>query len=368
MNSLLNFNDGLTPRERLWEQLLQQNIVQGNLPPMSVDQNSVQQAWYIRVMLGFAGWLGALFLMAFVGIGFSFVMDSAVASFSIGVALCTCAYVLFRAVKNQDFVAQFALAVSLAGQGFIVFGLFDKFRSHDTSLYAFLLLIELFLMVCMPNFIHRFLTCLASVCAAYLLLQQVGFVGLLHGVLALAATLLWWSPQLLRQPAFWRPIAYGLALASLFVVGARFASPFYWHASEFLWVKYTWQIGASLVNLALLLALALVLRREQVSLSSGIGVFALLGAGMLCGFSYVAPGLSSAILLICIAFSFSNRILLGVGLLALLSFLSHYYYQLQVSLLYKSIVLLSLAVLLLAVRYLLYRLLPQVDQLTEEGV
>jgi uncharacterized membrane protein len=59
---------------------------------------------------------------------------------------------------------------------------------------------------------------------------------------------------------------------------------------------------------------------------------------------------------------------LGVGLLALLSFLSHYYYQLQVTLLYKSMVLLGLALLLLATRWLLQHLFPQTELVTEEGI
>jgi uncharacterized membrane protein len=74
------------------------------------------------------------------------------------------------------------------------------------------------------------------------------------------------------------------------------------------------------------------------------------------------------LLLMLIAFSFLNRILLALGILALLSFLSHYYYQLQVTLLYKSMVLLGLAFILFAIRWLLLRLFPQTEYVAEEGV
>lgn len=368
MNTLLNFGDAPERREHLWQRLLQQQLVQGDLPALSADQSSVSQAWYIRVMLGFAGWLGALFLMAFVGIGFSFVMDSAVASICIGIALCTVAYVLFRSVKAQDFVEQFSLAVSLAGQGFFVFGVFKEFREDSLVLYAVILVLELMLTIFMPNFIHRFLTSLAAICAAYFLLQRAGFYGLMHGVLALASLTLWWSPRLLREAALWRPIAYALAFALLCSEGSRFVQPFYWRGEELAWIKHSWLIGTSLVNIALMFAVVLVLGREQIALSSARAIAALSAALILCGFNYLAPGLSGALLLILIAFSFSNRILLGLGLFALLSFLSHYYYQLQATLLYKSMVLLGLALLLLATRWLLQYSFPQTELVAEESI
>ncbi len=367
MNTLLNFSDTSESREHVWQRLLQQKLVQGDLPAPDATQSSINQAWYIRVMLGFAGWFGALFLMAFVGIGFSFVMDSSLASMVIGIALCTAAYVMFRAVKRQDFLEQFALAVSLAGQGFILFGLFKEFRWEDRTLYGVILLLELFLTFLMPNFIHRFLTSLAALCAAYWLLQVAGFYGLMHGVLALAVLALWWSPIMLRHAGLWRPIAYALAFALLCSEGSRFVRPLYWYGSELAWIKYAWLFGSSLVNIAWLSAAVLVLRRQQLALNSPLAIAALCGSLALCGFNYVAPGLSSALLLILIAVSFSNRILLGLGLFALLSFLSHYYYQMQVSLLYKSMVLLSLGTLLLLIRWGLGRFFPQADMTLDEG-
>ncbi|MFZ6801617.1 DUF4401 domain-containing protein [Undibacterium sp. Di24W] len=368
MNTLLNFGDAPEQREHLWRRLSQRQLVQGDLPVLSVDQNSVSQAWYIRVMLGFAGWLGALFLMAFIGIGFSFVMDSAIASICIGIALCTLSYVLFRSVKNQDFLEQFSLAVSLAGQGFFFFGLIKEFREDSITLYAAILVLELLLTICVPNFIHRFLTSLAAICAAYFLLQRAGIYGQMQGVLAIAVLALWWSPRLLRQAALWRPVSYALAIALVCSEGGRFVQPFYWRGTDLTWMKHGWLIGSSLVSIALMIAVILVLRREQLAFSSSRAIAALSATVLLCGFSYITPGLSSALLLMLIAFSFSNRILLGLGLLALLSFLSHYYYQLQVTLLYKSMVLLGLASSLFAIRWLLLRLFPQAELVVEEGV
>ena len=51
----------------VWQRLLEAKLVEGEMPVIDQTQ-SLTQPWYIRVMLGFSGWLGALFLMGFVGI------------------------------------------------------------------------------------------------------------------------------------------------------------------------------------------------------------------------------------------------------------------------------------------------------------
>ena len=346
----------LTPVS-IWTRLLQAKIVVGDMPALDHAQTSTQP-WYIRVMLGFSGWLGALFLMGFVGILFSLARDNGIVTICIGGGLCTLAYLLFRIPGNNDFLLQFALAVSLAGQGFFVFGLFQEFRSDGAGVYLAILLFEVLLTVTVSNWIHRFLTTLGAVFAAYFFFQQSAIFGLMHGLVALAACGLWWSPVLLRRPELLRPIAYALAFALLCTEGGRFVSRLAFDPNHGWWLLHGWRVGTSLANLALLAATVIVLQRQRFALSSLPAIFSLVAAIIVCGFSYVAPGLSSALLLILIAYSFSDRVLLGVGLIALLSFVSHYYYQLQVTLLYKSIVLLGLAGLLLISRFLLKRLFP----------
>ena len=66
--------------------------------------------------------------------------------------------------------------------------------------------------------------------------------------------------------------------------------------------------------------------------------------------SCVAPGIAAALLVLLVGFSRGNRILVGIGLLALGGFLSHYYYQLQTTLLNKSMVLAASGFTLLVAR------------------
>ncbi|MFZ6820549.1 DUF4401 domain-containing protein [Undibacterium sp. Ji22W] len=342
----------------LWQTLLQANVVSGEMPAMSKTDSSETPAWYIRVMLGFSGWLGALFLMGFIGIGFSFFRESMIAGISIGIALCTSAYVIFRSGSDNDFVLQLALALSVAGQGFVVFSLFQKSSQNHAAIFAAILLFEVFLVLLVPSFIHRFLSTVSAVYAAYFLFQELGMFGFTSGVVAILLTLLWWSPRCLHQPEIWRPIGFALALTLLTTEGSRLLPLLMLQNGDAWWFKHGWRVAGTLVNLALLSTTLLVLRREGLRWTSFPALLAIVGALLLCSFGYVAPGLSHALLLILIAYSFGEKLLLGLGLLSLLSFLSHYYYQLQVSLLYKSIVLASLALFLLLVRWYLNHRFP----------
>lgn len=349
----------------IWARLLQANLVEGEMPAFDAAHTATPP-WYIRIMLGFSGWLGALCLMGFVGILFSLARDNGIVTICIGAGLCTLAYLLFRLPGNNDFLLQFALAVSLAGQGFFVFGLIQEFRSDRAEVYLAILLFEVLLTVYISNWIHRFLATLGTVYAAYFFFQQAGVFGLMHGLVALATCGLWWSSMLLRRPELLRPVAFALAFALLCTEGGRFVSRLVFDPNPGWWLLHGWRVGTSLANLALLASTVVVLQRQQIALNSLPAIVGLLAAIVLCGFSYVAPGLSSALLLILIAYSFSDRVLFGLGLFALLSFVSHYYYQLQVSLLYKSIVLMSLGLLLLATRYLLCRLFPEIISTTND--
>lgn len=53
-----------TTDTQLWQQLQEAGLVQGAEPPAREDRGY----WYIRLMQGVGGWIGALFLLGFVGI------------------------------------------------------------------------------------------------------------------------------------------------------------------------------------------------------------------------------------------------------------------------------------------------------------
>lgn len=95
-------------RATLWARLAGAGLVSGE-PPLPQDARS---PWFVRLMLGVAGWIGALFLLGFVGAGLAFLIKSSAAAWVAGAGACLAAATLFRANKGGDFTAPFGLGAS----------------------------------------------------------------------------------------------------------------------------------------------------------------------------------------------------------------------------------------------------------------
>ncbi|MDH5577316.1 MAG: DUF4401 domain-containing protein, partial [Betaproteobacteria bacterium] len=111
-------------RESLWGRLRAAALVEGDVPP----PDTARSPWYVCVMLGVAGWIGALFMIGFLGVGFEFVFKNTTVTFVTGAAVCAGAAVLFRANPHGNFTGQFGLAVSLAGQALMIYALARVFE------------------------------------------------------------------------------------------------------------------------------------------------------------------------------------------------------------------------------------------------
>ncbi|WP_207804034.1 DUF4401 domain-containing protein [Psychrobacter sp. JCM 18903] len=104
-----------------------------------------------------------------------------------------------------------------------------------------------------------------------------------------------------------------------------------------------------------LYATYLILKRYDVKLLSAAGLF-IGGALVLLGIiSIYVSGLLATSLIIVIAIANSQRVLLGLGVTALVSYIFWYYYQLDTSLLVKSISMLVISIALLLMRWTLIK-------------
>jgi hypothetical protein len=137
--------------QALWLSLKAAGWVADEPPPTG----AAAAPWFVRVMLGVTGWIGAGFLLIFVGMNLRFVVESAVAAFVVGLAACTAAGALFRAKPNSDFVTQFGLAVSLAGQGLVLFALVKEWSAQASVIAFSMCLFQAVLFIAVPNFVHR---------------------------------------------------------------------------------------------------------------------------------------------------------------------------------------------------------------------
>jgi uncharacterized membrane protein len=109
----------------------------------------------------------------------------------------------------------------------------------------------------------------------------------------------------------------------------------------------------------LIVAVVVLLRREGLALDSGQGRVGLAAALILGAASFKAPAVGPAVAILVVGYANGNRVLAGLGILALLGYLSHYYYSLQTTLLFKSGLLAATGIALLAARFMLHRWWPE---------
>jgi uncharacterized membrane protein len=101
-----------------------------------------------------------------------------------------------------------------------------------------------------------------------------------------------------------------------------------------------------------------LLRREGVGLASADGRTGLVGAAVVAAASLMAPGIAPSTAILVLGYANANRVLAGLGVVALIGYLSHYYYSLHATLLEKSALLAAAGIALLLARFALHRAWP----------
>jgi uncharacterized membrane protein len=352
-------------RATLWARLRDAALVEGDVPPAKAPQ----APWFVRAMLGIAGWIGAIFLLGFVGAFMAALIESPTASLVVGAIVCAGAVLLFRWGRNNDFLDQFAFATSLAGQALILAGLFLSLEKQsgdpmdEIALVAILMAgIQAILFFLAPDFLHRVWTAWTGGVALMVALASWRLYPYAPALLLVALLWIWLREiELPRQGARLRPGGYGLTLAAMLAVLLRnlIESPF-WTNEETARAQalHLW-LGAAAGGAALVWAVFRLIRREGVPVDSAPGRIALAGAVILAVASLWAPGLAPMIAILVVGYANGNRVLTGLGILGLLGYLSYYYYSLEMTLLQKSALMVGVGAALLLARLALHRWWPE---------
>lgn len=315
----------------LWRRLHDERMVAADVMP--VLELPPHTPWYTRAMLGFAGWLAGMFLVAFVGGSFAALFRDGPALMVLGLAFCAGAIAVDRRARTQEVLAQMALAISIAGQAFFAFGFAELVRG-DTWRATATALVVLYAIhfVLGGSFVFRLVS------------ATFGTVALLVAVHDTAL-------------APWVGAAVALAFAALWADEAQ------WRAPRPAWIRDLLSDGAAPWALALVLAawsvpahledvLAPKTPRYLYAIANGIGLawiawrltaadtraraLALVGVALLIAASHGAPGVIAGVLVLVAGFAAAQRGLVALGVLAVVGFLSAYYYQLHQTLLVKS--------------------------------
>ena len=323
----------LTP----WQRLLAASLVEGEAP---LDE---QPHWSSRFLLGIVGWLAALFLLFFLFMAFEGVIREADHALAMGAILMAAALGLNRKASRGDLWDQFVLALALAADAWLLYGLIDRVDLHSAILWLGLCALSLGIAALFEHWLIRLFH---SFAAAILLTLGLACLGLQLLALPLVMGVLtacWLLAE--RQPGrhqLYESLTLGLAL-SLLVLG-RLHHPLWdggasmldelGHSRLPLWIN-------PLLCAALLLG---VMVRLKLPLLYGLPLVLI---------SAIIPGMGAGALVLVLGFYAGSLGLMTLAGLLLLGFGSLYYYDLGLTLMTKSWLLLGSGALLLGARQLL---------------
>lgn len=339
----------------LWSELKATGIVDSERP-----KDVETPPWFILLMQGFAGWLAALFLLGFFEFLFSrlFFNGHLGRLLFLGFGCCAVAYALLNKFASQFFV-QLSLAIHLCGQTLIALGLFELFESgFDSTPFFVLGIIQLALGFIMNDFVHRFMSYLFGLIS---FLLGLGFWGAYGAGVVICATVfvgLWmqefeWAD--LRQRLLPLAMSSGVVLiigTGFFLSNSRWLGFGFKNQTSGWLGSYTASITSFCLALLFLYLLFKIIKDYEQKLNSKtlslIGFIALISVLL----SFYIMGLSAGLLLLIVGFYKQRTSLMVLGLLATVLFFAWYYYNLNVSLLNKSLILFGCGVLCLLGRKL----------------
>ncbi|HEX4985275.1 MAG TPA: DUF4401 domain-containing protein [Burkholderiales bacterium] len=337
--------------DALWARLREAGLVEGDVPP-----DAVHMPWYVRVMMGFAGWIGALFLMGFVGAAFAVVYKVPASGLVIGALMCGGATALFRAKPDSDFFEQFGLAVSLAGQGLMGYGLGSLFAFDVGTTALLFALVEVALFLLIPSFLHRVISAAAAGASLVVAATDWGFYHFTGAVVFAAFAWAWLNEfRLIRRGVEVRSFAYGMTLLVIgqlvMLAGARAINDaVLGHGRHAIGGAAAPWIGPIVVGIVFVVVVWRLLARQRVAPGSGPGLAALAGALVVAVVSLKAPGFGVCVAIVLLGHAHGNHVLSGLGIAALVAYWSWYYYSLEITLLEKSAVLAGAGVVLVLAR------------------
>ncbi len=325
------------------------------LPPeLSGRDDAESSPWYVKALAGIGAWFAAFFLGLFLAM--ADLIDSWESMIIWGALLAMIAVGIKRWNRQSIFWGQLAFAFSLAGQVLLIAGLIGTIESITLSaLFAAGLATLMFLLY--PDTMHRLLTLLLFVVAWLVIIYERTQPDLIHLVaFALGAgTVAVWQGELRLIASRWHPfrapLAYGLPLALFGLCILPLI--------DFFGINQWWWSAGGLALLLLYVAYQ-ILRDLAWSPLSPVGLWAVAAVLLLLVPAYSTPGILAAVIVLLLGYWRGSSLLMGLATLFLLFFLSAYYYNLDVTLLNKSCILMGTGVVLLALRMGLRRVLGRI--------
>jgi hypothetical protein len=327
-------------RETLIEALRARGLIAEDAAAPPLDDS--HRPWFISLMLGVAGWLAGIFLLAFAVMMFE--LKTTNAFLALGLLSCGAAWALYFADRRGAFFDQLALALSIAGQCALAWAFLDDVGSA-LRISATLLALQLVVLLVMPNKTARTLAALfATIAWVYTVrclihpgdvddLEHMLFgADLRHGHLGAG----WIS-------SIWLVTWVPLVLATHWLI-----------RHENVWMADRIRVFARPILTGMLLALTLGGMATEPFIRLGFDVDGV-GAPMSWASLFQLLSIALAMFAAWCAFQLRSSGLLGFAVFAALLHLSRVYYLYGTSLTAKSVIMLCLGAIMLGVAVLMQR-------------
>ena len=344
----------------LWTSLSEAGLTQGEK-----GEEVLESPWYIKVLLAFSGWFGAIFLVIFVGLLFGLIfsaifqekyLENFLFLAPIGTGLIFFSYVMFKG-KTSDFLEHFFFVISIVGQVFVIAAVFFLFEEHtDEKLFLFMALFQAFLVWLMPNYIHRMLSSFFMALSLSYFFYEIHASHIFLALLTMLVTWLWMNEFQFKFIKNVQAVAFGLLAALLCL-----QYPYLYGYEVF---DFNYRTGSILISIdpivtlyGSMLALAYVvfkiLKREEKLNNFKIIILSSFAVLLVAFIASYAEGLVLGIIFMLIGFANGHKLFIGLGVISSLFFISNYYYFLGETLMDKAIVLAFVGVVFLLMRFAL---------------
>ncbi|WP_227428910.1 DUF4401 domain-containing protein [Psychrobacter sp. I-STPA6b] len=352
-----------------------------------ISQNTPQithteMPWYVSSLMLLSGLISGFFLISIFSILLAGMLHSFGILISFAIAMTAISFWLFRYSDRitlhhiQIFISSLGFSIGMAGLVYWFLSINELLLTASQTA-GILLLIQILLTLIMPNFIYRLISSLLGIGCLLFLLYQYHALEVSLGLLALFASICsLQSDELISYlPNKYQP--YAKRLNHVLTYAITFAlltiSAYFIVSEQTLYALYGFDdvnpfaqtlVKQGLLIVASLYASWLILRRYGISLLSHTGLLISTAVIIIGLLSLYVSGLLATCLVIVMAFANKQRVLLGLAIFALVSYIFWYYYQLDSSLLVKSgsMLIIGLALLLLRWyllrRYVLHQYLP----------
>jgi len=319
-------------------------VISDEPPP---TQN-LDRPWFVALLQGVAGWLAGIFLLVFVGLILK--PESRDAILLAGALLLLAAWALYHADRDAVFLDQLALAISIAGQFAVAWGIVkDDFSG--LPLAATMLGLQILVLLIMPNKAARTLA-------------------------ALFATIAWvYAVRFLLRPGQGEQIFFGESRGEFESMRSVWMLPLAWGLSwlpllamcwwlirnESRWMSGAMRRYARPLLIGTLLGLSLGGLAAEPFTVFALGLDTM---GMRVSWWALFPLLSMALAMFSAwgAFRLRSHSLLGVAVFAALLHLSRFYYLYGTTLMWKAAIMLIMGAAFLLGGIALHQRVPQEER------